>query len=403
MSAPRIKTRYPGIYKRGRRYVYVYRDPQGRQRSGAAATLGEAKAKRSDALSKVAHGRYREVSKATFANYAPEWLRSYAGRTSRGLREATREDYGRALGIDPATGKPFDPPKGAIAFFGRARLAEIRPRDVKAYAAEVAARGVSRDTVRLALAPVKALLATAVEDDLIDSNPAAGLRLVGGTGAVPEPDGEERAKALTEAELAKLVAAAAPEWRLLVEFLAHTGLRPSEALALRWGDLDFGRRRVRVRRSVNRGRVGPPKTRHGRRDVPLSPGMAQSLWNARKQRKAADDAPVFVGRQGQPLERAAAYRAVKAAAKRAEVPWAGLKTLRHSCATLLFRRGLNPKQVQAWLGHHSAAFTLATYVHLLPDDLPDPAFLDEVTATPAKERSERTSNGRDRRVRSVIG
>jgi hypothetical protein len=31
-----------------------------------------------------------------------------------------------------------------------------------------------------------------------------------------------------------------------------------------------------------------------------------------------------------------------------------------------------------WLGHHSPAFTLATYVHLLPDDLPDPAFLDAI-------------------------
>jgi hypothetical protein len=32
-----------------------------------------------------------------------------------------------------------------------------------------------------------------------------------------------------------------------------------------------------------------------------------------------------------------------------------------------------------WLGHHSPAFTLATYVHLLPDDLPDPEFLDALT------------------------
>jgi hypothetical protein len=38
---------------------------------------------------------------------------------------------------------------------------------------------------------------------------------------------------------------------------------------------------------------------------------------------------------------------------------------------MLFRRGLNAKQVQVWLGHHSPAFTLATYVHLLSDDLPD--------------------------------
>jgi hypothetical protein len=32
-----------------------------------------------------------------------------------------------------------------------------------------------------------------------------------------------------------------------------------------------------------------------------------------------------------------------------------------------------------WLGHHSPAFTLETYVHLLPDDLPEPTFLDVTT------------------------
>ena len=78
---------------------------------------------------------------------------------------------------------------------------------------------------------------------------------------------------------------------------------------------------------------------------------------------------------------------MKAAAKRAGVPWAGLHTLRHTCATMLFRSteqggaGANAKQVQMWLGHHSPAFTLATYVHLLPDDLPEPAFLDTIPST----------------------
>ena len=50
-----------------------------------------------------------------------------------------------------------------------------------------------------------------------------------------------------------------------------------------------------------------------------------------------------------------------------------------TCATLLFRSGANAKRVQIWLGHHSPAFTLATYVHLLADDLPDPGFLDAIT------------------------
>jgi hypothetical protein len=53
--------------------------------------------------------------------------------------------------------------------------------------------------------------------------------------------------------------------------------------------------------------------------------------------------------------------------------------MRHTCASILFRRGFNAKQVQVWLGHHSPAFTLATYVHLLPDDLPEPDFFDSIT------------------------
>ena len=46
---------------------------------------------------------------------------------------------------------------------------------------------------------------------------------------------------------------------------------------------------------------------------------------------------------------------------------------------MLFRHGLNAKQVQMWLGHHSPAFTLETYVHLLSNDLPDARFLDALT------------------------
>jgi hypothetical protein len=61
-----------------------------------------------------------------------------------------------------------------------------------------------------------------------------------------------------------------------------------------------------------------------------------------------------------------------------------------------FRGGLNAKQVHVWLGHHSPAFTLATYVHLMPDDLPDAGFLDTITARVATPGATRpTENTRD--------
>ena len=76
------------------------------------------------------------------------------------------------------------------------------------------------------------------------------------------------------------------------------------------------------------------------------------------------------------MDASGAFRVVRSASEKAGVPWVGLHSLRHTCATMLFRHGLNAKQVQAWLGHHKASFTLDTYVHLLDGDLPDAAFLD---------------------------
>jgi hypothetical protein len=53
---------------------------------------------------------------------------------------------------------------------------------------------------------------------------------------------------------------------------------------------------------------------------------------------------------------------------------------------LAFRSGWNAKQVQLLLGHHSPAFTLAVYVHLLPDDLPEPDFLDSPRGDPSESQ-----------------
>jgi len=93
---------------------------------------------------------------------------------------------------------------------------------------------------------------------------------------------------------------------------------------------------------------------------------------------------VFCAGNGGYLDAANLFgRVFKPAARRAGVPWAGFHSLRHSCATTLFRRGLNAKQVQVWLGHHSPAFTLAVYVHLLSDDLPD-ADLFEASGEPVE-------------------
>ena len=69
---------------------------------------------------------------------------------------------------------------------------------------------------------------------------------------------------------------------------------------------------------------------------------------------------------------------------------------------MLFRHGANAKQVQVWLGHHSPAFTLATYVHLLPDDAPDPNLWDAFSPVPAYSGSSSDSNSSQPRVTEAI-
>jgi integrase len=70
-----------------------------------------------------------------------------------------------------------------------------------------------------------------------------------------------------------------------------------------------------------------------------------------------------------------AVRVLKPASRAAGVgDWPGFHTFRHTCATMLFRRGWNAVQVQKFLGHSDPGFTLRTYVHLLPEDLPTPRF-----------------------------
>jgi integrase len=331
--------------------------------------MAEARLLKSGLKADVARGEYRELSRVRFDEYAREWARTYQGRTSRGIRPTTVAEYERDLELH------------AMPFLGRLRLAEIEPREVKALARHLADKGLAPATVRIVMAPVRALFATAVEEGLIRSNPCAGLRLAGAV----QPSGAEKRRALTEDELDRLLAETPERWRLLVRFLAQTGLRVGELIALRWEDVDVGDRRIQVRRRLYKGAFDAPKSHYGVRKVPISTRLAQDLWRHRGgAAHTGDEDPVFATSTGNPIRPEYILRSVvKPAAQRAGVGWAGLHTLRHTCASMLFRSGWNAKQVQMVLGHHSPAFTLATYVHLVPDDLPEPCFRhDEAAEAP---------------------
>jgi integrase len=187
-------------------------------------------------------------------------------------------------------------------------------------------------------------------------------------------------RAMSTAELSMLLGLFPGRWRLFFWFLAATGLRISEAIALQWRhlQLDGSTPHVKVRRALVKGRRGPPKSRYGRREVPLDHALVLALKERRTEAEwAGEEDPVFAAANGSPLMPSNVFRRVlQSAREEACLPWVGFHAFRHTCASMLFAQDRNVVQVQRWLGHHSAAFTLATYVHLLDGDIGEPLALE---------------------------
>jgi integrase len=267
----------------------------------------------------------------------------------------------------------------ALPYFGRCRLSEVEAPDVRAFVAHMEAKGLRPSTIRKVLAPVKAMYATAVEDGAVRSNPTRDVR-VGG-----RSEGGREVRAMTRVEVARVLAHTPERWRLFFELLAHTGLRISEAAGLEWGDIEFrdgGGARLLVRRQDHRGEVGQLKSDCSRRDIPLSPGMAQRLWALGADRPAT--ARVFTMEAGTPLNYSnVRSRVLVPATEAAGMQWVTFHTFRHTCASLLFAAGRDVAQVAAWLGLADPGFTLRTYVHLMDEGVGDAAFLDEAVTVAA--------------------
>ena len=113
-------------------------------------------------------------------------------------------------------------------------------------------------------------------------------------------------------------------------------------------------------------RLGPAKSERSVRTVDMTPSVRQTLLAVRE---LATSPLVFPGECGGPVPPSVLARAFHATIKRAGVARIRFHDLRHAFASLLIKAGKHPKYICAQMGHHSAAFTLDTYGHLM-DRLP---------------------------------
>jgi integrase len=160
-----------------------------------------------------------------------------------------------------------------------------------------------------------------------------------------------------------------------------TGLRRGEICALRWGDIDLDKARLRVNNAMEQTRqairLKEPKTRHGRRTLALPASAVETLRAHRAAqlhqrlllglgRSTLDDF-VFTLPDGMPWGPNYLSRVWRYAMGALGLPPIGLHSLRHSHASALIAAGIDALTIAKRLGHGSPAFTLAVYGHLFAD------------------------------------
>lgn len=160
-----------------------------------------------------------------------------------------------------------------------------------------------------------------------------------------------------------------PDWELFYRILFITGLRAGEAQALQVGDYDPKKRVITVSKSLtNKSGHGhyqliAPKTEGSRREVLIPEWMHHEIMKHVGKYKDMSKTSFLFGIT-KPWSNSHILRTTREYCKDANVPYIGIRGLRHSMASLLVSEGVNIMAISDRLGHKRVSTTLDTYSHM---------------------------------------
>jgi integrase len=326
------------------------------------------------------HGRRHSKTTFTTKKAAQDYRRLVEGEVDRGVHtpESTSITVGAAADLWLRRAEVNELERSTIRAYrnhlahitpiiGGVKLAKLSTPVVETFKDELLAR-LSRPLARKVLASLKSIIGDAQRRGLIAHNPATPVKV----------DAKVRDKRKLEVgvdipsmgDVNALLEAAAGRFRPFLVTAVFTGMRASELRGLPWSAIDFDRRTVTVRQRADEwGVIGAPKSAAGRRDIPMSPMVYNTLREWKLSCPASPLDLVFptttggvqrhsnlVSRQYEPLQRVVF----------GEVRF-GLHALRHFFASWCISQNLSPKRIQTLMGHSSITMTYDTYGHLLGD------------------------------------
>ncbi|MBN9610878.1 MAG: hypothetical protein BGO26_01015 [Actinobacteria bacterium 69-20] len=300
-------------------------------------------AERAKITSGAWQGERERAQLPTVADYARAWIESRVTSSGQPLRPRTKAQYVRVWELHIETDR-----------IGGLVLDEVKVRDIKAwYAALPADRPAWRS---YCYRVIRAIFATAVADDLIDSSPCR----------IPGAGSSKRAKETNPASVAELdvIVDHMPEqMRLAVLLSAWCALRFGEMAELRREDVDLKAGVLKIRRAMVRvgGKViiGAPKSAAGVRDVHIPPHVIGAVKDHLRRYVHGPDGLLFPGDDGHSTMHSSTLRKhfvrAREAAGRPDLRW---HDLRHTGAVMAAQAGATMADLQARLGHSTAAAAL---------------------------------------------
>jgi integrase len=337
--------------------VWSARD--GRRIKKSFPTLAEAKAWRAAAQIAIRRGTMRAPSKVTLREAAEAWL---AGARDGSTRNRSGDRYKPSV----VRGYETSLRLRVLPELGGRKLSEIRRSDLQDFADRLLASGTDASTIRNSLMPLRAIFRRAVARGDVAVNPTSGLELPAVRG--------RRDRIASPEEAAKLVEALLERDRALWATALYAGLRRGELQALRWEDVDLAKGVIRVERAwdVREGEI-EPKSRAGRRTVPIAAVLRDSLVEHKRRRERGER--VFGRPDGKAFDGPTVDERAKKAWREAGLEPITLHEGRHTFASLMIAAGVNAKALATYMGHASVTITYDRYGHLMPGNEDEAAAL----------------------------
>jgi integrase len=341
-------TVYPRKNKDGKVIGYrgSYFAPDGKRRYVSAKRKGEAEKLLRQAMADADRGLIFDAGTLTLGDYLDRWLEDVRDT----VRPRTFERYEQIAR------------KHIVPMLGANKLKDVTSNHVRGLYKEKR-RSLTPRTVQYIHVTLHKALKQAVNDCLIPRNATEAVK--------PPQVRREEIKPLTPEQIKILLnKARGDRLECLYTVAATCGLRQGELLGLKWEDVDLDAGALQVRRSLSNGTFITPKTAKSRRSITLSRRVTDALVSHRERQLGEGNGEqelVFASEIGEPLDRYHVRRRFKALLRRAGLPQVRFHDLRHTCATVLLAKNVNPKIVSEMLGHATIAITLDTYSHVLPN------------------------------------